>query len=437
MKTFHIDEPREIGKKRLKVTSKELNMVKDDLTEIAVRKGIRNLIKKEAITIPIEIGDTVLGGKFKNKKIKVKSIGRNEKGDLTINGKAILKVRLKPQPNIFDEGVNDPGIFKAVFLAGGPGSGKSFVASQLFGIPDKINVSAFGLKMVNQDTELENFLQKYYGTADLDNMSDDLFRQITDPSYSAHMGVRTHAKALSKQRLKLYKEGRLGVIIDGTGHKYKDVKDERQDLIDVGYDTFMVFVNTSLEVAQKRNEERPRRLPANVVEKYWTNVQKNMAYFQGLFGNANFLLIDNNATLNPKQAVKKFNMLVKKGIGGFIKRPIKNKIAKNWIEKQKLLKKSTSKQKVRDPMVNTKPSEVKEVKWIKVIRNKKIVKKAVCPDGFKYVPSKKKCVRIPTAQLKKMKKAAKKRAKKMKGKMKLIVKKRMKSMKKRKKTLDK
>ena len=241
--------------------------------------------------------------------------------------------------DLLNEGVNDPGIFKAVFLAGGPGSGKSYVASGLFGIPDKVNVSAYGLKMVNQDTELETFLQKYFGSVDLDNMPDDLFRQITDPSYSAHMGVRVKAKELSKQRLKQYTGGRLGVIIDGTGHKYKDVKDERQDLIDLGYDTFMVFVNTSLDIAQQRNEERPRRLPANVVDKYWNNVQKNMAYFQGLFGNANFLLIDNNATLNSKQAVKKFNMLVKKGISGFLKKPMKNKIAKNWIEKQKLLKK--------------------------------------------------------------------------------------------------
>ena len=34
------------------------------------------------------------------------------------------------------EGVEDPGIFKAVFLAGGPGSGKTYVAGQLFGIPN-------------------------------------------------------------------------------------------------------------------------------------------------------------------------------------------------------------------------------------------------------------------------------------------------------------
>ena len=48
----------------------------------------------EAITIPIEIGDTILGGKFKNKKIVVKDIGRNEKGDITINGRPLLKYRI-------------------------------------------------------------------------------------------------------------------------------------------------------------------------------------------------------------------------------------------------------------------------------------------------------------------------------------------------------
>jgi len=239
--------------------------------------------------------------------------------------------------DLLNEGVNDPGIFKAVFLAGGPGSGKSFVASQLFGIPEKVNVSAYGLKMVNQDTELERFLQKYFGTVDIDNMPDELFKQLTDPTADDYSGMRTRTKELSKTKLKLYTQGRLGVIVDGTGHKFNEVKNERQDLMRLGYDTFMVFVNTSLEIAQKRNEERPRVLPKDVVEKYWKSVQKNMAYFQGLFGGANFLLVDNNATLNPKQAVKKFNMLVGKGISKFIKKPIKNKQAKKWIEKQKLL----------------------------------------------------------------------------------------------------
>ena len=48
----------------------------------------------ETIKVPIEVGDTVLGGRFKNKKIKVKKIGKNKKGDITINDKPLLKYRI-------------------------------------------------------------------------------------------------------------------------------------------------------------------------------------------------------------------------------------------------------------------------------------------------------------------------------------------------------
>jgi hypothetical protein len=60
---------------------------------IALYKDVADSLN-EAITIPIEIGDTVLGGKFKNKRIVVKSIDKNEKGDITINGKPLMKFRL-------------------------------------------------------------------------------------------------------------------------------------------------------------------------------------------------------------------------------------------------------------------------------------------------------------------------------------------------------
>ena len=313
------------------------------LTDWLVESFVEDL--DEDINIPVKVGDTILVGKFKNKKMVIKDIGKDKHGMPTINGRKATTFRIHKTVNIFDkeevtEGVNDPGIFKAVFLAGGPGSGKSYVASQLFGIPEKINTSAYGLKLVNQDTELENFLKKYFGYVDIDKMPDELFKNLTDPKSKDYSGMRTRTKALSKKRLELYKKGRLGVIIDGTGHKFKEVKKQRKELMDLGYDTFMVFVNTSLEIAQKRNEERDRVLPAGVVEKYWHEVQKNMAVFQGMFGNANFLLVDNNKHLSPKQARKKFNMLVSKGIGKFIKRPMKNKIAKMWVDKQKIVKES-------------------------------------------------------------------------------------------------
>ena len=256
--------------------------------------------------------------------------------------------------DLLNEGIRDPGIFKGIFLAGGPGSGKSYVAQQLFGIPETVNVSTYGLKMVNQDQELELFLNKFYGpksgadsTVDYLNIQaypPELFKQLTDPTFDDYAGLRGSAKYLSRRRMSKYLEGRLGVIIDGTGHKYNSIKNERQDLVDLGYDTYMVFVTTSLEVAQQRNESRPRRLPADLVEKSWKDVQKNMAFFQGLFGGSNFLIVDNNKHLSPEEAKKKFKMLVEKGIKKFINKPVKSKIAKKWIQQQKLVPKQDLKQ---------------------------------------------------------------------------------------------
>ena len=239
--------------------------------------------------------------------------------------------------DLLNEGVNDPGIFKAVFLAGGPGSGKSFVASQLFGIPEKINVSTYGLKMVNQDQELEMFLKKYFGTLDIDNMPKDLYRQLTDPEYDDYSGMRSYTKTLSKVRMQHYIKGRMGVIIDGTGHKFGKLKKRRKELMEYGYDTFMVFVNTSLEVAKQRNKERARRLPEDILVKSWKDVQNNLGKFQGLFG-TNFAVVDNSKFMKPEEAQKKFGMIVKKYINKFIKGAVRNPIGKKWIKHNLILK---------------------------------------------------------------------------------------------------
>jgi hypothetical protein len=55
---------------------------------------MKHLKKFEDIKIPINVGDTVLGGRFKNKKTLVKKIGKNSKGDITINDKPLLKYRI-------------------------------------------------------------------------------------------------------------------------------------------------------------------------------------------------------------------------------------------------------------------------------------------------------------------------------------------------------
>ena len=234
------------------------------------------------------------------------------------------------------EGVNDPGILKAVFLAGGPGSGKTYVAKGLFGIPERINVSQTGMKMVNSDKELKFLLNKYGFGTDLDSLPDEVFQNLTGDGPDAS-GLRKFAKSLTKQRQKLYTEGRLGMIIDGTGDDYNKISAEKKELEEIGYDTFMIFVNTTLEVALERNENRDRVLPKSIVEASHREVTKNIGGFQGLFGGSNFLIVDNNQDLKEEQAQKRFNMLVKKGIGQFIRRPIKNKRGLTWIRKKKIL----------------------------------------------------------------------------------------------------
>ena len=244
--------------------------------------------------------------------------------------------------DLLHEGVYDKGILKAVFLAGGPGSGKGYISKGLFGIPKKISVSAYGMKVVNQDKAFEMLLgdgPKGFGFGtDLDDMPDEVFRQLTDPDYEDYSGLRDKAKDLTTRQKKLYMNGRLGLIIDGTGHKYGKILEQKRELEEIGYDCFMVFVYTDLDVAQKRNMERPRKLNPELVETSWNDVQKNRISYQGLFGNSNFLMVDNSKTLDEKKAIDKFDMLMKKGINKFIKKPVKNYRGKKWIEKQLILK---------------------------------------------------------------------------------------------------
>ena len=137
---------------------------------------------------------------------------------------------------LLTEGVFDKGILKAVFMAGGPGSGKSYVAQEIFGIPKKVNVTASGMKTVNSDTEFEFLLKKYGfetigGGLDIDLWPKDVFDAIAGGDEdSEDMTVRKKAKLLTKARKDQYMNGRLGMIIDGTGHDFQKIKKEKQKL---------------------------------------------------------------------------------------------------------------------------------------------------------------------------------------------------------------
>jgi len=262
--------------------------------------------------------------------------------------------------DLLEEGVFDKGILKAVFMAGGPGSGKSYIAGEIFGIPKKINVSVSGLKSVNSDTEFEFLLKKFgfdtFGTGrlDIDQWPAEVFDAIAGGDEdSEDMTIRKKAKLLTIARKKQYMEGRLGMIIDGTGHDYAKLSTEKKQLEDMGYDCYMIFVNTSLKVAQERNSVRARRLPKDLLKKSWKDVQTNLGKFQGLFG-SKFAIVDNSKFLKPEDAQKKFGMLAKKYITKFISKPIKNRIGKMWVKHNLILKSPQKKKKVKNPISITK-----------------------------------------------------------------------------------
>ena len=256
--------------------------------------------------------------------------------------------------DLLNEGVYDKTSLKAIFMAGGPGSGKSFIANGLFGIPKKIPMtSMFGLKVVNSDTEFEHYLRKFgfdtetgagygKGTLDLDKWPKEVWDMVGGDQSPEDAKENPNLRAMTKKYTLMRKAGymnnRLGMIIDGTARDFKKIAEEKRELEKMGYDCYMVFVNTTLPVAQKRNKMRARRLPPKLLAQSWKQVQQNIGKFQGLF-KGNFKIVDNSKTLGEGEAVKKFEKLVKQGVGKFISKPIKNPIGKKWIKNQLLLTK--------------------------------------------------------------------------------------------------
>jgi predicted kinase len=254
--------------------------------------------------------------------------------------------------DLLNESVFDKSILKCIFMAGGPGSGKSFVAAELFGIPGNHSISSkYDLKVVNSDTEFEHILSKYgfdtagWETLDIDQWPDEVLMVATGEDSKGNkldpedVSVRERAKGVTKRRLKGYTEGRLGVIIDGTGHDFSKIKTEKKKMEHLGYDCYMVAVNTSLEVAKMRNQTRVRALPEDILEKSWNDVQDNLGKFQTLF-RANFRIVDNSKFLDPKSAQAKFKSIMGSGIDKFIAKPVRNPVGKTWIKNQKKLVKN-------------------------------------------------------------------------------------------------
>jgi len=203
------------------------------------------------------------------------------------------------------EGVYDPNIFKAFFLAGGPGSGKSYVVRKTTG--------GTGLKSINSDEAFEHLLKKA-------GLSLKMPPEETEPRDV----VRGRAKELTTKREKNYLEGRLGLVIDGTGREVDKILRQKAKLDELGYDTYMIFVNTSLDVALQRNANRSRSVAEPIVVKSWKDVQANIGQFSNIFRQG-FIVVDNN------DAGEDVFKQVYKRVKGLLRKKVQNTRAKDWM----------------------------------------------------------------------------------------------------------
>jgi len=182
---------------------------------------------------------------------------------------------------VLDEGVNDPGIFKAIILAGGPGSGKTVVARAL-------GLASMGLRVVNSDMYFVHLMKRK-----------GLSLKMPANEFEAREAARYASKAVTDKRLESLINARLGVIVDSTSGDINKSKRIITMLKNSGYDVKVIFIETTLETAKARNKTRSRTLPDAVVEFSWKGADKAKPILKRLVGTANYHEIDNNKEGSP------------------------------------------------------------------------------------------------------------------------------------------
>ena len=173
--------------------------------------------------------------------------------------------------NEITEGPYDPFRHKAIFFAGSPGSGKTYIARKLAG--------AFqGLKQVNMDSVFKHLMTQK-----------KLSWKMPPEEEPEREKQRQRSKELVAKQQQQYAEGGLGLLIDSTGRIYGTVEKIKNELESQGYQTTMIFVNTDLETALRRNKQRERTLPDELIHKNYKVIEQNIGRFQRLFDDVHII----------------------------------------------------------------------------------------------------------------------------------------------------
>ena len=314
----YMQQVRDLEKEGIKIDKVVyLNVSPEEVIRRLTARGREDdkpeIIKNRIALYKKETGPVVEYYRKKPGFIEVKAEGGEPE---EIANRIIKQLKAKPLREFREylrEGVYDPGIFKAFFLAGGPGSGKTFVTASAF--------AGTGLKVVNSDKAFEKGLKDANLSLKMPD-EEEYFRNI----------VRAKAKMTATTALDTYVNGRLGLVIDATGRDLDLVQRQHAMLRNIGYDCYMIFVNTSLDVALERNKIRSRSIPEYIVQKSWEGVQSNIGSFQRIFSPNKMLVIDNNRS-EQELITQTLNQAARFIRSKLTTKP-ENGVALNWIKKE-------------------------------------------------------------------------------------------------------
>ena len=173
--------------------------------------------------------------------------------------------------NEITEGPHDPYQYKAIFFAGSPGAGKTYVARKLAGVFG-------GLKQVNMDSIFKHLMTKK-----------NLSWKMPPEEEPEREKQRQKSKELVAKQQQSYADSGLGLLIDSTGRILGTVRRIKDELEDKGYQTTMIFVNTDLQTALRRNKERERTLPDKLIHQNYEIIDQRLGEYQRMFNDVHII----------------------------------------------------------------------------------------------------------------------------------------------------
>ena len=270
------------------------------------------------------------GALFNFKKIEVKSAGQRDPDAEGVEGMSASKMREHAKNNDFasfkqgiplhvpekhakelfrnvrsgmglHEDVNH-GLFKAIFVSGGPGSGKDIIIRECISCDNMVELNAtIAISILNDKHKLYE--------------------------YSAD----SRREAIRKRK---------PLVINGTTSEEFKIVEIKNELEELGYETMMVFVNTSNDSSKKRNEMHSRMMVESLRQERWQMSQKVANNFSNNF--TKFVEFDNSLDLKEASEIERTNKeqditLIHEITNWFLSMPVENKVANDWLHRNKKL----------------------------------------------------------------------------------------------------